>query len=74
MPVLVYDIPNSVMSYRASARGAGRAEMYMRLIKQPSHLLRLSSNGCPKGNVPTSESGQVVDAFGGTCENPSGEK
>ena len=66
---MVYDIPKSVMSYRTSARGAGTAEIYVRLMNQPSHLLRLSSSGCPNDSVPTSESEQVVDAFGGTCEN-----
>ena len=40
-------------------------------MKQPSHLLRLSSSGCPNDSVPTSESEQDVDAFGGTCENLS---
>lgn len=51
-------------------QGGGKGgDVYMRLVKQPSHLFRLSSTGLPKDNVPTSESGQVVDAFGGYCEN-----
>jgi hypothetical protein len=58
--------PNSVMLYRASAREAGRAQMYMRLVKQPSHFAPAFIKWfAKKENVPTSESGQVVDAFGG---------
>jgi hypothetical protein len=48
VPALVYDIPKAVTSYRASARGAGTAEVYVRLMKRPNHLLQLFIKWLPK--------------------------
>jgi len=67
---LVYDIPKSVMSYRASARGAGTAEMYGEADETAQLLAPAFIKWLPVF-LPQSQS-KFVDAFGGTCENLSG--
>jgi len=73
VPALVYDIPKAVTSYRASARGAGTAEVYVRLMKRPQPFTPAFHQVVAKTTafLPQSQS-KFVDALGGTCENLSG--
>jgi hypothetical protein len=67
--------PNSVMLYRASAREAGRAQMYMRLVKQPSHFAPAFIKWFVKKKMflPQNQ-GKLWMRLEGTCENLLGEK
>jgi hypothetical protein len=72
VPALVYDIPKAVTSYRASARGAGTAEVREAdETAQPFTPAFHQVAAKTTAFLPQSQS-KFVDALGGTCENLSG--